>query len=419
MRRLHARWVLPVGAPPLRDATVVLDDTRIHWVGPRAAAPPADVEQDLGDAVLLPGLVNAHTHLDLAPFAGRALPRDFPAWIRALVGTLNDAPTVILQRGAEWAARDQLAHGVTTVADTAPNRFAFDALRRVGLRGIAYREVFGPEPAHAPLALRALHEAVTDMRRDATDLVRVGVSPHAPYSVADPLYRAVATYARAEALPVAVHIAESSAESALVRDGTGPFAAYLRDLRGIAVTARAASPIALLDALEVLSARPLCIHAVQVEADDIARLADRGASVAHCPCSNAWFGHGRSPVAAFRAHGIAVGLGTDSIASNAQVRVRREARAAADDTLTSAQRLALATHGGAEALGLGTVIGRIAPGFEADLVAFAVDDADRADADPARYVLDLPDDARPLLTLIAGRDRTVTDPVLAPAPDLP
>jgi cytosine/adenosine deaminase-related metal-dependent hydrolase len=421
VRRLHARWVLPIGAPPLRDGTVVLDDTRIHWVGARSSAPAAsdDHDLDLGDAVLLPGLVNAHTHLDLAPLTGVALPRDFPAWIRALVGRTAAAPAETLRAGALWAARDQLAHGVTTVADTAPNRFAFDAMRAVGLRGIAFRETFGPDPAHAPTALRALHAAVTEMRRDDTALVRTGVSPHAPYSVSDPLYRAVAAYAASEALPVAVHIAESEAESALVESGTGAFAEYLRDTRGIAVAPRGTSPLAALATLGLLTTRPLCIHAVRLSTDDVRRVADHGASVAHCPCSNAWFGHGSAPIAALRQQGVPVGLGTDSIASNTQLRVRLEARAAADATLSFADRLALATHGGATALGLGDRIGRLDPGFEADLVAFAIHDAAEADADPARYVLELPPDARPLLTLVAGRDRTVTDPVLPPPPCLP
>ncbi len=417
--RLHARWVLPVGAPPLRDGTVVLDGARIRWVGARVDAPPGGPDRDLGDAVLLPGLVNAHTHLDLAVFAGQPLPRAFPAWIRALVATLATTPADTLRASALWAARDQLAHGVTTVADTAPNRFAFDAMRATGLRGIAFHEVFGPDPATAPLALRQLHAAVTEMRRDDTALVRTGVSPHAPYSVSDPLYRAVADYARSESLPVAVHIAESAAESALLRDGDGDFADYLRRARGIAVAARAPSPLALLDALDVLATRPLCIHAVQVGADDVARLADHGASVAHCPCSNAWFGHGHAPLAALRARGVPVGLGTDSIASNTQVRVRLEARAAADAALSPADRVQLATHGGATALGLGEVVGRVVPGYAADLVAFAVHDTARADADPARYVLDLPADARPVLTMVAGRDCTVTDPVLPHAPHAP
>jgi cytosine/adenosine deaminase-related metal-dependent hydrolase len=419
VRRYHARWVLPVGAPPVREGTVVVDGAHIAWVGPRHEAPPGHSDHDLGDAVLLPGLVNAHIHLDLAAFGGRIPTREFFAWIRALTALIGGAGADLRREAARWAVRDQLAHGVTTMADTAPERFGFDALREAGARGIAYREVFAPDPALTDRAMVGLREAVDAMRADADALVQVGLSPHAPYSVSDALYRAVAAYARETALPVAVHIAESPDESALVARGAGRFATWLHEARGIAVAPRAASPLALLEDTGLLALRPLCIHAVQADAADIARVARHAAPVAHCPCSNAWFGHGRAPLAGYRDAGVVVGLGTDSIASNEAVRLRREARAAADPALSAAQRLALATMGGAAALGLGHRIGRLVAGYEADLVAFALPDLTAADADPAAALLALPDDARALLVLVAGRDRTVTDPVLPPPPPLP
>jgi cytosine/adenosine deaminase-related metal-dependent hydrolase len=420
--RLHARWVLPIGAPPLRDGTVVVEGDRIAWVGPRHAAPPAapgTPDHELGAAVLLPGLVNAHIHLDLAPFAQRVAPRAFFPWIRRLVSLLATTDPEQLRHGAAWAVQDQLAHGVTTMADTAPNRYGFDAMRAAGVRGIAFHETFSPDPTQAPAALTALHRAVNAMRDDATALVQVGVSPHAPYSVSDPLYRATADYARSDALPVAVHIAESADESAYVAAGQGAFAEYLRHERGLAVAPRAPSPIALLEALGLLALRPLCIHAVRVDDADVARLAAHGATIAHCPCSNDWFGHGQARLDAYRAAGLAVGLGTDSIASNTQVRIRHEARAAADPTLTPDERLALATQGGAAALGLEQRIGRLAPGYQADVVAFPIADLSAADSDPARFVLELPPDTRVVLALVAGRDRTVTGPVPSAPPTLP
>lgn len=419
MTRYHARWVLPVGAPPVREGTVVVDGAHITWVGPRHAAPPGGRDHELGDAVLLPGLVNAHIHLDLAAFGGRIPTREFFAWIRMLAAMIGEAGAALRREAARWAVRDQLAHGVTTMADTAPERFGFDALREAGARGIAYREVFAPDPALAGRALAGLREAVDAMRTDADALVQVGLSPHAPYSVSDALYRGVAAYARESGLPVAVHIAESPDESALVTRGEGRFADWLRGPRGLAIAPRASSPLALLEQTGLLALRPLCIHAVQADATDIARLTQHRAPVAHCPCSNAWFGHGRAPLAAYREAGVVLGLGTDSIASNEAVRLRREARAAADPALSAAERLALATMGGAEALGLGDRIGRLAAGYEADLVAFALPDPVAADADPAAALLALPDDARARLVLVAGRDRTVTDPVLPPPPASP
>jgi aminodeoxyfutalosine deaminase len=409
VRRLHARWVLPIAGPPIRDGTVVIDHSTIRWVGARHEAPPATHDIELGDALLLPGLVNTHIHLDLAALGDAVATREFFPWIRRLVALTSTLDPSLLRDAARWAVRDQLRHGVTTMADTAPNQHGFDAMREMGVRGIAFREVFGPADAQCDAALAHLERAVTVMRRDETSRVLVGVSPHAPYSVSDRLYRATATYARREALPVAVHIAESVAESSLITDGDGPFAHLLRDERGVPVSTRARSPIALLERTQILATRPLCIHAVHADAHDIAQLAAARASVAHCPCSNAWFGHGAAPVAAYRAAGVTVGLGTDSIASNDQVRLLVEARAATDPTLTPHDRIALATRGGAAALRLDDRIGVLQPGFAADLCAFAVTDPTACDADPAAYLLEQASRDRARFVMVAGIDRTPSD----------
>jgi cytosine/adenosine deaminase-related metal-dependent hydrolase len=388
----------------VRNGTVVVDGDRIHWVGPRAAAPPGS-DDELGDAVLMPGLVNTHIHLDLAAFAGALSGEGFFPWIRTLVRGLAEASDdAALADASLWSVADQLTHGVTTMAHTGPGRAPFDAMRSGGARGVAYLEVFGPDPRQAADAIANLRERVTTARRDETALVRIGVSPHAPYSVSDALYAATATYARAEHLPVAVHIAESEDESRLVAGAGGEFAAFLRQ-RDIDVNPRADSPVALLERTGVLATRPLCIHAVRVDAADVRRIADAGASVAHCPLANAWFAHGSAPVAALRDAGVAVGLGTDSLASNDDVRLLAEARAAADGALTFAERLHMATQGGADALGIGAHVGMLVPGRQADLAAFAIDDIAECDSDPSRYVIERCADAPALLTVVAGTVR--------------
>lgn len=407
MIRYHARWVLPVGAPAVRDGSVLVEGERIVWVGRRANAPggaPSAIDVDLGNAILLPGLVNTHIHLDLAAFAGALDGLPFYAWVRALVRGLGDAAGAeSLADASRWSVADQMAHGVTTIAHTGPGRAPLDAMRELGARGIAYLETFGPDPAQCPAAIADLRERVEGARRDETGLVRVGVSPHAPYSVSDELYRAVAGYARAELLPVAVHVAESADESRLVAHGDGAFAALLR-ARGVAVARRAASPIALLERTGVLATRPLCVHAIHADAGDVQRLAGAGASIAHCPRANAWFATDRAPVQAYRAAGVRLGLGTDSAAGNDAVRLLGEAGDAADDALAPAERVALATRGGAGALGLGDIVGTLAPGMQADLAAFTVGDVTACDASPERYLIECCADLPSLLTVVAGRD---------------
>lgn len=401
MIRYHARWVLPVGGELLRDATVVVDGNRIVWVGARANAPRGGDDTDLGDAVLLPGLVNAHVHLDLAAFAGAIATREFFPWLRSLVrlkADVADAP--LLADAARWCVADQLAHGVTTMAHTGPDALALDALDELGARGTVYLEAFDPNPAGALPALEELRARVDRARARASARVRVGVSPHAPYSVSDALYGAIAGYALQESLPVAVHIAESADEYALVSSGNGEFADFVR-ARGIEVGTRARSPVALLERTGVLDTAPLCIHAVRIDAEDIAAMAAAGATVAHCPGANAWFAYGTSPVADLVRAGVPVGLGTDSAASNTAVRILREAKLAAIPA-TAAERIALATQGGARALGLADAVGTLRPGMRADLAAFAVHSPVECDPDPAAYLLAHCTDAPSALTVVDG-----------------
>jgi 5-methylthioadenosine/S-adenosylhomocysteine deaminase len=276
-----------------------------------------------------------------------------------------------------------LRAGITTFADTGDSQGPFDALRELGARGIAYREVFGPAPDQAADSLDGLKRKVGAMRVLETPLVRVGVSPHAPYSVSDALFTAVAGWAAAEGLPVAVHIAEGEDESLLVERGQGPFAEFLRG-RGVDVEPRARSPITLLERCGILAVRPLLIHAVRADAPDIAAIARHRCGVAHCPASNAKLAHGIAPLTDLLDAGVDVGLGSDSMASNNRMdilgegrlaQLQQRARTRRPDVLSAVRILELATTGGAHALGMGDQIGTLVAGRQADLSVFALDPA--------------------------------------------
>lgn len=381
MTHYHARWVLPVASPPVRDGTVVEEHGRITYVGPRVSASTVGDDVDLGNAMLMPGLVNAHCHLELTAMRGFLDGLAFHEWIRRLTAARRAVLTpAMLLDAARLGVQEGLTHGITTFADTGDTGAGFDAMLELGVRGICYREVFGPDPALCEEAIAALETRIAEMQTRATSLVHVGISPHAPYTVSDPLFRAAATLARAQRLPLAVHIAESDAECALVERGQGVFAEALR-ARGIEVSPRARTPVALLDALGVLDDRALLIHCIRVDGEDIATIARHQCAVAHCPASNAKLGHGIAPVKALLAAGIRVGIGTDSVASNDRMDILDEARLAAlfaaaresrHDALGAHHALELATLGGARALGLDGVIGTLEVGKAADLAAFAM-----------------------------------------------
>lgn len=404
--------MLPVSDPPLENGTVAVADGRIAFVGSRAGAPRGqDVE--LGDSMLMPGLVNAHTHLELTVLRGFLEDLDFPRWILRL----NAVRRAALDRenlldSARLGIVEGLRAGVTTYADTCDSGVAFDAMLEAGVRGIMYQEVFGPDPASCAESLAGLAGKIDAMRGRATPLVRLGVSPHAPYSVSDALYSAAAKYASEERLPMAVHIAESGAERALIERGEGVFADGLRR-RSIGVAARGRSSIDLLKRTGVLRERPLLIHCVHLDALDIDLVAESRSPVAHCPVSNAKLGHGTSPLVEMIQAGIVIGIGSDSVASNNRMDLLGEGRAAIlaqrarlsrHDVLCAKDALFLATLGGARALGIDAEVGSLAVGKSADLAAFSLDARSQPVHDPeAAAIFAMPGVAATLVT-VAGRE---------------
>jgi cytosine/adenosine deaminase-related metal-dependent hydrolase len=377
----HARWVVPIARPPIADGTVAVDGRRIAYVGPRSGAPHGE-DIELEASVLMPGLVNAHTHLELTAMRGLLEGLSFVPWVRTLTqmraAVLDDAA---MADAARVGLMEGLLAGITTYADTSSSGTTLGAMHEMGVRGIMYQEVFGPAAEQHDAALAGLAAAIATRRPLETDLVSLGVSPHAPYTVHDDLMVDAAAFALRERLPVAIHLAESAEEIAFLREGDGPFAEILR-ARGIPVVRRSYSPVHWLAEMGVLVAQPLLIHCVRVDESDIAFIADAGCGVAHCPASNAKFGHGVAPVLAMLDAGIRVGLGSDSVASNNQMDLLAEARLAAllqnavsgrSDGLSGERALALATIGGARALGLDDRIGTLEVGKEADLAAFSLD----------------------------------------------
>ena len=378
MKTYLARWVVPIAAPPIAGGAVSVEGGRIAYVGPRDGASAGDLV-DLGDAVLLPGLVNAHSHLELTAMRGFLEELPFRRWVlrltKARAAVLSQE---LLLASAKAGIAEGFLSGVTTYADTCESGVVLQALVEMGARGIMYQEVFGPDPAQCEAAIEGLQGRLERLRDVATPRVRLGISPHAPYSVSDALFTACARLAANDGWPVAVHLAESEAESRLVRDGTGMFGDALR-ARGIAVAPRADSPVFLLDRLGLLAERPLLIHCVRATAPDIARIARHDCAVAHCPVSNAKLGHGIAPLPAFLEAGVRTGLGTDSVAANNRLDLLDEARTAIlmqraatqrFDALSAAQLLEMATLGGARALGIAHEVGSLAVGKRADLAAF-------------------------------------------------
>jgi 5-methylthioadenosine/S-adenosylhomocysteine deaminase len=270
----------------------------------------------------------------------------------------------------------------------------------MGGRGVAYQEVFGPHPDQLEASFSGLVAAVERLLAEASGSVRVGISPHAPYTVSEALFRRVTAYARRLGLPMAIHLAESRAETELVTGGHGRFADAWR-ARGIPPPTPARSVVTFFDRLDVLGPDLLAIHAVQVDGDDVAALARSGARVALCPRSNLRHGHGAPPIAALLEAGLACGLGSDSVASVDTPDLFAEARTAIELGGLSAERaIGLITREPARALGLADEIGSLEPGKWADLCLIHLDAVDPPTL-VRRVVAARPGDVRG--TCVAGR----------------
>ncbi|MEO7368036.1 MAG: amidohydrolase family protein [Gemmatimonadaceae bacterium] len=380
MKRYRARWVVPVTQPPIENGCVVEDDGSIVYVGAIDGAPEGEAH-DFGDAVILPGLINAHTHLELTSMRGFLEDLCFNDWIDKLRSSRKDALTdEMLIDSARYGIVEGLESGITTYADTCATGFVMFAMLEMGVRGIMFQETFGSGPEQCDASIKALRARVAKLAPLQTDLVKLGISPHAPYTVSDALYKASADFAKEDGWLMGLHIAESASEQELVCSGTGAFAEEWKE-RGLEIRIRGRSPVEVLEKTGCLDTSPLLIHAVRLDANDIAIVAAHNCTIAHCPASNAKFGHGIAPLAEYLEAGLSVGLGSDSVASNNRMDILEEARLAvlfqravrrSETVIPAHTALELATIGGARALRIDETVGSLEVGKDADLCVFSL-----------------------------------------------
>lgn len=428
-----ARWVLPVSSPPIADGAIAVDGPQIIAVGVRATLAEEfshATVRDFGESAIIPGLVNAHSHLELTAMRGflENEESNFFAWLMKLtIARLTRMTADDLNVSAAWGACEAARAGVTCVADASDSALeSMKALREVGLRGIVYQESFGPDPRLAKENLEKLQAKVARLRERETDLVKCGVSPHAPYSVCGPQLELISGFALGEGLPLMMHAAETRMEVSLLREGRGLFADGLRS-RGIEWRAPGVSTIQYLNDHGVLETRPLLAHCIHIDEADIETIRKTETSIAHCPKSNAKLGHGRAPFSQFLEKGIAVGLGSDSVASNnvcdlleearfALLLARSEAEANSDTSEPGESTLGnrrlnadavfqTATLGGARALGLGGQIGELREGLQADFAVVALNGPHQIPSyDPVSTLVFASSSREVRLTVVAGRE---------------
>lgn len=384
MIRYHAAWILPIGGPPIRDGWVAVDRGRVVATGRRAPAsgapgPGSGEDVALGDVAVLPGLVNAHTHLELSYLRDEVPPASsFVTWIRGVMAARRHRPdprAPEILGAMDAAIAEVLASGTAVVGDISNTLVTFDALARSELAAVVFYELIrfhAPDPQAFVAAAMAEVDALAP-----TERVRASLAAHAPYSVAPLVFRALRGAVDRDAFrPCSVHLSESAEEVEFIASGAGPWRALLEELGAWSpgwVPPRV-SPVQYLDEAGFLGANVLAVHGVQMTLDDMGRLKARGTTVVTCPRSNGHTGAGAPPIQEFYDAGVRVAVGTDSLASAPDLNLFAELATlrALAPSVPAASLLESATLQGARALGFDGDYGTIEPGKRARLIAVSI-----------------------------------------------
>lgn len=376
---LVADWVIPIDGEAIRDGGIVVENGRIEAVGGRHEL-DADRVSTYEGAAILPGFVNAHSHLEYASFAGFGDGLDFGPWLDLHMQRKRRVGAPELLASARLGAATCLASGITTTMDASFSGVAAAACGQLGLRAIVCLEAFGADADAAQTRFDELRTSFDEWAATVAaerPLVTLGVSPHAPYTAGLDVYR----WAHELGLALTTHVAESPHEHEFMVFGSGP-------IEQVAAMCKVQSPsttsVRHLRDNGMLGPSVTAAHCVTVDTDEIELLAESDTGVAHCPRSNAQLGCGIAPISELIRRGVRVGIGTDSPASAPDFDMFAELRAAiagararerSATTLPPREALELATLGSARAIGLSDEIGSLTPGKRADATVVSLADS--------------------------------------------
>ena len=422
---LTARYVLPISSHHIEDGAVLVQGDRIVAVGPRAeliAAHPDEEVRDFGLAVLMPGFVDLHTHLEYSVFRGAVDDLPYTAWKMQVQNKEANLSPADWMDSAVLGAMEAVGSGITTIADITNSGNSVIAAKDIGLSGVVYREVSTMDKSLVPGRMEAAQADIEAWSGVAADSpIEIGIAPHSPYTCHPSLFSAAAELATARDLPVAIHLAGSRDEYDFVRYGSSNLAQDFREQSGwrdVAWMPTGVSPVQYVLQWGLFDApRVLAVHCVQVDEHDVDVLARHDIAIAHCPRCNAKLGMGIAPLKMFFEHGLTVGLGTDSPASNNTVDPFDEMRIGLllqrGETgesdfyryFTARTFMRLATIHGARALGLEHEIGSLEPGKRADVIAVDLSSSPHMvpTADPYSALVHTSNQKDVLATMIAGR----------------
>jgi 5-methylthioadenosine/S-adenosylhomocysteine deaminase len=383
---LSAQIILTMkrGAAPLINGAVAIHRDTVIAVGPAGRLLkryPGHSVHALPNAVLMPGLINVHTHLELPPLLRSIQAGAFPDWVMNLIKAKRSLHDRDYYTAAVRNVESIIESGTTCVGEICTEGASPGILKRSRIRARIFHEIIDMSQNVAP-GVRggsALLSRINNALSRETAFIKMGLSPHAPHTVSTAVLLYLSSVARMKNLPLCMHVAESRDELKLLRGGKSGFEKLYKAAGWDRCwSPSAASPFEYLYGLGLLGRSFLAVHAVHATDRDIKLIGRSGAAVAHCPRSNHETGVGRMPLHKFLAAGITVGLGTDSLASSPSLNLWDEMRYAFHahkaNGITASTIMELATRSGAKALGMADEIGSLAPGTKADIIALPLPD---------------------------------------------
>jgi len=421
MKILSANYLLPISSKPIESGAVAIDGTKIVAVGAAgelAEKFPDATHENFGEAAVMPGFVNCHSHLEITAMRGFLddVEADFYSWLMKLTLTRAEKLTEKdIELAAIAGALEGARAGVTCFGDIGRfGKAGFEALKTIGLRGVLFQETeFSPKNEDAKNDFAKLKDKFLSLRETETELVKVGLSPHAPYTVSRKLFERITDYSIEKNVKITTHVSESIQEKDFMEIGAGFFAGVYENL-SLEWNAPQTSSVEYLADIVALRAKPLLAHCVRVSDKDIELIQASDSRIAHCPKSNAKFGHGIAPLEKFLERKTRVGFGSDSVASNNICDIMEEARFAmlfarnAENKkrfLNAEEIIETATLGGARALGLDQKIGTLEAGKQADVIVISLSNIAQMPIHDVYSALLFTSNARDAkMTMVAGEE---------------
>ncbi len=372
--RLNVKYILPVTEPPIQDGSILIKNKKITFVGGKNDCPddPPDQVLDFSEHLLMPGLVNSHTHLSLTKLKNKIQPGiSFPDWIKKIVSYTSAMSESEEKEAIKEGLSCLIETGTTTIGDISRSGNSINVMRSMKIGGIVYLEVIGFKKSAMNDQINRVNQILKDNKAD--EMVEFGLSPHSPYSVSPQLIESTYRLAQSNRLQIAMHIAETKEESEFIEKGEGRLRSLMEEMDRWEPDWKVSksTPIKYLNNLGALKDMT-GIHLNYIDDEDIDIMKENNLSIVYCPKSNKWFHRGESyPLIKYLKKNINVSVGTDSLASNDSLNmfeemslIKKQFPSLSDETIVQ-----MATINGAKALGMEKITGSLETGKKADIIA--------------------------------------------------